>query len=318
MPIPVTAQLPPPESWEEFESMCADLYSRIWNDPNTQKHGRQGQPQGGVDVYGRPDGQHYAGVQCKKKDTWPLKELTITDVDQEVEKAKTWHPGLTEYIVATTAPNDEKVQSHVRDVTAAHSLQGLFPVSVVGWSELTRRLTSYPDLVRKYYPNIAFADIARELADTLPVLTVKLLAEKIRDLPAVASASDGAIEVAKTAIYEPSVVRALERDLAARYHRAIRRSFFPEAVKIDEFQSLADFALDDQSINIQSDLRRRVLLRASRSAAVRGFIDKAEALLTAAQAMNGPDSDVIARARLVQARGDRSAAQGPQRRQRNG
>jgi hypothetical protein len=90
MPIPATAQLSPPQNWEEFESICADLYTRIWNDDGTQKHGRQGQPQGGVDVYGRPDGKHYVGVQCKQKSIWPPSHLTIADIDEEVEKAKTW------------------------------------------------------------------------------------------------------------------------------------------------------------------------------------------------------------------------------------
>src|ERR1700731_1455525 len=117
MPIPVTAQLHPPQSWEEFESMCADLYTRIWSDEGTQKHGRQGQPQGGVDVYGQPDGKNYTGVQCKKKSIWPPTDLTLADIDEEVEKAKTWKPSLTEYIIATTAPNDETAQAHPRALT---------------------------------------------------------------------------------------------------------------------------------------------------------------------------------------------------------
>lgn len=304
MPIPVTAQLPPPESWEEFESMCADLYSRIWNDPDTQKHGRQGQPQGGVDVYGRPNGQDYAGVQCKKRDIWPPKELTSAEVDEEVEKAKIWKPDITQYIIATTASNDEKVQAHARNLTTAHQAAGLFSVSVVSWGELARRLTSYPELAKKYYPNIAIAEIAQELVDTIPVLTAKLVAEQIRGLSAALSISDKSADVAGSAIHEPSVVQALERDLATRYSRAVRRSFFPEAVQVDEFESLADFASDPQYVNLDSDLRRRVLLRASRGAAVRGFVDKAEAFLLAAQALNGRDPDVFARARIAEQRGD--------------
>jgi hypothetical protein len=48
----------------------------VWKDPGTERHGRQGQPQGGIDIYGRPDGKSYTGVQCKNKDIWPAKELT--------------------------------------------------------------------------------------------------------------------------------------------------------------------------------------------------------------------------------------------------
>src|SRR3954465_7691522 len=123
MPLPVTSQYAPPQSWEEFESLCCDLYERLWNDRGTQKHGRQGQPQGGVDVYGQPDGKNYSGLQCKKKDVWPPSKLTIAEIDEEIAKAKTWSPGLKHYLIATTAPNDEAVQAHVRTVTKAHRKQ---------------------------------------------------------------------------------------------------------------------------------------------------------------------------------------------------
>ena len=68
MPTMATVELPPPESWKEFEALCCDLWRRLWNDPATQRHGRQGQPQQGVDVFGRPErGGEWAGVQCKLK-----------------------------------------------------------------------------------------------------------------------------------------------------------------------------------------------------------------------------------------------------------
>lgn len=57
MPLPIHSEYKPPKSWEEFEDICADLYAQIWKDPGTQKHGRQGQPQGGVDIYGKRVGQ---------------------------------------------------------------------------------------------------------------------------------------------------------------------------------------------------------------------------------------------------------------------
>ena len=46
-----------------FEDIVWDIYTRKWNDPDAQRYGRTGQPQQGVDVYGRPaelDGR-YAG-----------------------------------------------------------------------------------------------------------------------------------------------------------------------------------------------------------------------------------------------------------------
>ena len=95
-------------------------------------------------------GKNYTGVQCKKKDIWPPKELTTDEIDQEVEKAKTWKPGLKHFIIATTASNDEKVQAHARAITKAHKKKRLFTVMVASWSEITRRLARYPEVLRTY------------------------------------------------------------------------------------------------------------------------------------------------------------------------
>src|SRR5680860_537423 len=66
MPTLSMSELPPPRSWDEFEEIAWDLLSREWNDPNAVRHGRQGQAQQGVDIYGRRQGQGpYIGAQCK-------------------------------------------------------------------------------------------------------------------------------------------------------------------------------------------------------------------------------------------------------------
>ena len=221
MPLPVTSQYPPPASWEEFESMCADLFARLWN-TGTQKHGRQGQPQGGVDVYGRPDGKNYFGVQCKKKDVWPLSKLTTSEVDEEVQKARTWSPGLMKFIIATTAPNDEKVQKHARKLTEKHEKKKHFSVEVMAWSEITRHLASYPDLLRKY----GYLPDVEE--------TARLVIERLQGSKGLDAVSVGA-NLTRSAAQDPGVIDALERDLAARFSKAMRRSFFPETVEADEY-----------------------------------------------------------------------------------
>lgn len=48
-------QHPPPKNWQDFESLCHDLWKEIWKDPNAQKNGRSGQEQHGVDVFGQPN-----------------------------------------------------------------------------------------------------------------------------------------------------------------------------------------------------------------------------------------------------------------------
>ena len=53
MPTIASSELPVPKSWDEFEDICADLFSRIWNDHNVVRYGRMGQRQNGVDIRGR-------------------------------------------------------------------------------------------------------------------------------------------------------------------------------------------------------------------------------------------------------------------------
>ena len=81
--------LPILEYWQDFEDLCCDLWRQLWKDPNTQKNGRSGQAQKGVDVYGRPDqGPEWAGVQCKHKEQLVGAMLTRKEIEKEVEEAR--------------------------------------------------------------------------------------------------------------------------------------------------------------------------------------------------------------------------------------
>ncbi|MBU7025297.1 MAG: CHAT domain-containing protein, partial [Theionarchaea archaeon] len=156
-------QIPPPANWQDFESLCWDLWQKIWKDPNTQKNGRQGQPQCGVDIFGRPNQKNkYAGVQCKGKDNYTSKRLTEKEVRDEVEKAKSFNPALSEYIIATTGPKDAKIEELAREITETHLESGLFSVHVFGWEDIKARLEDYPDLIKKYYPGLSV--VAKTLA----------------------------------------------------------------------------------------------------------------------------------------------------------
>ncbi len=63
-------ELAPPRDWQVFEDFCRDLFAAEWGDPSTQKHGRPGQQQDGVDVVGRRQGR-WQGVQCKRRRIFP-------------------------------------------------------------------------------------------------------------------------------------------------------------------------------------------------------------------------------------------------------
>ena len=65
MPTLSNMQDPPPKDWSEFESITLSSLKIKWKSPNLTKHGRQGQAQAGVDIYGEDDLGRFVGVQCK-------------------------------------------------------------------------------------------------------------------------------------------------------------------------------------------------------------------------------------------------------------
>lgn len=146
-------QIPPPRNWQDFESLCCDLWARIWNDPNTQKNGRSGQVQHGVDIFGAPQnacGKYYA-IQCKGKDNYSGNILTINELNAEVEKAIKFSPGIECFIITTTSVKDASIELRAREISKSNRGMGLFSVHVLGWSDIVEKLFEHPDILNKYY-----------------------------------------------------------------------------------------------------------------------------------------------------------------------
>lgn len=145
--------IPKPKNWQDFENHTCVLFQCILNDPNTETHGRSGQAQQGVDVYGRREQRdHWVGVQCKLKSD--SQELTKDELEKEVAEAKKFQPALSELIVVTTAPDDAKIQQVARDITQQHEEEGLFSVDVWGWGTLEREIAKYRDAIYAFHPDL--------------------------------------------------------------------------------------------------------------------------------------------------------------------
>ncbi len=141
--MPHAVELPPPRDWQVFEDFCRDLFAAEWGDPEAQKHGRSGQKQHGVDIFGRRDGRWQA-VQCKRKRTFPEKKLTEKQLRDEVTAAYQFSSPLELLVVATTAPPDAAIQAVAAKLTDDHAKEDAenkrFRVVVYGWSELCEKL----------------------------------------------------------------------------------------------------------------------------------------------------------------------------------
>lgn len=307
MPIAATSELPHPTDWNEFEDLCADLFGRIWNDPHTYRYARQGQRQNGVDIFGRPSDGANAGVQCKGRRQWPPVKLTTAEIDEQVREALNFSPALTEFIIATTARNDNALQDHAAGITERHRQQGLFSVHVYGWDELSRRIKDHDHLLEKYNFT-TLSSVRRDLAgipEQTARLSARLVTENLKELGLISAPTSATpAGPGRADALSASLTEALERDFGARYRRAMQRCVFPEFAKKDEFLNLAQAILELPAGGLSSALRRRILLRAVRSRALRDDLQTSQTFFAAARQAQGPDSDLPATARIAEGRGD--------------
>jgi hypothetical protein len=308
MPTIASSEQPVPKSWDEFEDICADLFGRIWNDHNTVRYALLGERQNGVDIRGRmPDGA-IVGVQCKRKRQWPVAKLTKKDIDVEVTEALKFTPSLSEFTIATSALNAAKLQAHVDAITECHKAQGLFSVHLLGWSELWRRITDYPQLIEKHYGFVTLSSV-RTRIDQIPSETAQLVTNNLRqwNLPT-GVPTPGTPPPDAPDTLRPGLAEALERDFQRRYTQAMQRSMFPELAKTDLLRNLANEVCVTAAAAPSAGLRRTIFLRAARSRALRNDVREAEAFLAAGVALPGSELELTARARVMEARGDTEGA----------
>lgn len=153
----MTKQLAPPQSWDEFEQLCHGLWTELLSDPETKMHGRRGQTQNGVDVFGcdyRSGNNALVGIQCKGKDNFLKKNVTEAELREEVRKATSFKPELNKFILATTGLRDVNIQSFTRTINSESLTSGKFTISTWSWQDISDEIQNYPALLRKYYPEM--------------------------------------------------------------------------------------------------------------------------------------------------------------------
>lgn len=185
-------QILPPKSWETFEDLCHRLFMAIWQDPFTQKVGRRGQTQHGVDIFGSPGGDNYEtyqGVQCKvhQSSTDYKSSHYLEQLEQEIEKANSFEPALQHWIFATTAPVDATLQQEARKISETRKQEELFTVSVLGWGEIVNLLCQHKKVLSEFYP---------ESTSDIP--------ELLKSVQAHVSETGGLLDTVKEAFGSPS------------------------------------------------------------------------------------------------------------------
>lgn len=138
-----------PRNWQDFEDVCKELWREHWPCREIQSHGRNGQAQYGVDVFGIPDREDkYYGIQCKHKSTG--EELTELEVEHEVQEALKFPTPLKMLYIATTANNDAKIQKYVMLKDVENREKGLFGIRVYSWPEISDLLRQHTQVLNWY------------------------------------------------------------------------------------------------------------------------------------------------------------------------
>ncbi|OFX25924.1 MAG: hypothetical protein A2033_13170 [Bacteroidetes bacterium GWA2_31_9] len=150
----------PPENWQDFETLCKKLFGEIWKCSHTiKKNGRLGQPQSGVDIYGKPKGESdYWGIQCKGKDNYLDAKLTEQEIDDEIKKALFFEPKLKVFIFTTTAPKDVNIEKYIRIKDQESCKNGNFEIVLYSWQDLADLIDENKDTFNWYVNNIQFKE----------------------------------------------------------------------------------------------------------------------------------------------------------------
>lgn len=148
MPTIASSNIPPPKSWEEFEDITLAAAKLRWRSDNFFRHGRQGQKQDGVDIWGHDDDDRHIGVQCKNS----IGGITPAVVDAEIKNAEGFKPTLNRLCIATTAQRDAPLQKSVREISQKRGTAGKFKVDILFWDDICQDLAKDEDVFFAHYP----------------------------------------------------------------------------------------------------------------------------------------------------------------------
>jgi len=150
---------PPPRNWQDFEQLTKDVAKyRLTGD--FENYGRQGQSQGGVDVFGWDRNDINTGLQCKHKGHTPstakkiVTTITTNTIDIEVLLADSFTPKLDRFIIATTTFRDVGIQTHLSKLNDSRKGKGLAKIEIWFWETFEEEINKHSELAYSYYDEI--------------------------------------------------------------------------------------------------------------------------------------------------------------------
>lgn len=216
--------MPPPQAWDEFEDIVCSASKNRWDNPNFTRHGRQGQKQDGVDVYGNDHLEELVGLQCKNT-VGTLNEKIIL---AEVEKAKKFDEKLTKLFIATTLDTDSRLQKVIRQISRAEQEKGGFEVHILFWHDIWHDLTRDEKRVFQHYPQLKPAGKAIEQTEIEVVVATVATAAAVEPGKRTPRKHDVRLfeELQKVLPFDPTIRLIRDHDFGGPFSRAAVQPLF--------------------------------------------------------------------------------------------
>jgi hypothetical protein len=157
---------PKPSSWEDLEALAYALVEHHTGPAVCSRYGRNGQAQYGVDILVLNQGSgntDYVGYQCKNTD-----RISLKIVKAECFKAKSFRPGLSHFVVVTTAPRDAVLQSDVATIPVS---EYGFNVGIWFWEDLNDQLNRSATTAYEYFSRIT--ELAQPAAEATHIAALR-------------------------------------------------------------------------------------------------------------------------------------------------
>jgi len=154
MPTISSSKVPAPKSWDEFEDISLSAAKLRWSSTDFFRHGRQGQKQDGVDIWGHDDDGRHLGLQCKNT----TGGISLDVVETEIKNAEKFTPKLDRLYIVTTAPRDTEIQKLVRGISQNRGKAGDFKVDVLFWDDVCNDLAKDELVFFGHYPQFKPGD----------------------------------------------------------------------------------------------------------------------------------------------------------------
>lgn len=136
--------IPVPESFEQFESLCLEIFNSEFN-YNLKKFGGSGQAQYGIDLI---DTAQQIGVQCKLRSPNKGGKLKLQEFKKDIEKATTLPLEKLHYVISTQSI--AQFQKHVLHVSDKYP----FKIEVWGWDSFKEILRKNTSILSRYMSEI--------------------------------------------------------------------------------------------------------------------------------------------------------------------